>query len=92
MLAGQNAGDATGCSACAPLLARPALSVGGVGIWTTTGVSGDLFLMGVPRNMLVTRYTTLARVAQVRRQREVHYLDRIVPLTATGQKGSPALT
>ncbi len=48
--------------------------------------------MVVPRNMLVARYTTLARVAQVRRQREVHDLDRIVPLTSTGQKGSPALT
>jgi hypothetical protein len=92
MVAGQDAGDATGCSACAPLLARPALSVGGVGIWTTTGVSRDLFLMVVPRNMLVARYTTLARVAQVRRQREVHDLDRIAPLTSTGQKGSPALT
>jgi hypothetical protein len=92
MLAGQDAGDATGCSACARLPARPALSVGGVGLGATTGVSGDLFLMGVPRNMLVARYTTLARVAQVRRQREVHDLDRIVPLTSTGQKGSPALT
>jgi hypothetical protein len=48
--------------------------------------------MDVPRNMLVTRYATLARLAQVRRQREVHDLDRIAPLTSTGQKGSPALT
>jgi hypothetical protein len=92
MLAGQDAGDATGCSACAPLPARPALSAGGVGLWATTGVSGDLFLMVVPRNMLVTRYSTLARVAQVHRQREVHDLDRVAPLTSTGQKGSPALT
>jgi hypothetical protein len=92
MLAGQDAGNATGCSACAPLPARPALSVGGVGLWATTGVSGDLFLMGVPRNRLVTRYTTLARVAQVHRQGEVHDLDRGAPLTSTAQKGSPALT
>jgi hypothetical protein len=48
--------------------------------------------MGVPRNMLVAQYTILARVTQVRRQREVHDLDRIAPLTSTGQKGSPALT
>jgi hypothetical protein len=92
MVAGQDAGDATGCSACAPLPARPALSAGGVGLWATTGVSGDLLLMVVPRNMLVTRYSTLARVAQVHRQREVHDLDRVAPLTSTGQKGSPALT
>jgi hypothetical protein len=48
MVAGQDAGDATGCSACAPLPARPALSAGGVGLWATTGVSGDLLLMVVP--------------------------------------------
>jgi hypothetical protein len=48
--------------------------------------------MGVPRNMLVTRYTTLARVAQVHRRREVHDLDRVAPPTSTGQEGSPALT
>jgi hypothetical protein len=61
-------------------------------MWTTTGVSGDLFLMVVPRNMLVARYTTLARVAQVRRRREGYCLDRTAPLTSIGQKGSPALT
>jgi hypothetical protein len=92
MVAGPDAGDATGCSACAPLPARPALSVGGVGLWAITGVSGDLLLMGVPRNMLVARYTTLARVAQVRRRREGYCLDRTAPLTSIGQKGSPALT
>jgi hypothetical protein len=61
-------------------------------MWTTTGVSGDLFLMVVPRNRLVARDATLARGAQVRRQREGYCLDRIAPLTSTGQKGSPALT
>jgi hypothetical protein len=46
--------------------------------------------MVISRNMLVTRYTTLARVGQVHSQREVQ--DRVAPLTSTGQKGSPALT
>jgi hypothetical protein len=48
--------------------------------------------MVVPRNRLVARDATLARGAQVRRQREGYCLDRIAPLTSTGQKGSPALT
>ena len=69
-----------GCLAVAVLEGRPAQSLGCVGMRTNTGVSGDLLLMAVPRNMLDNMHADLAKVAEVHRQMESHYLERIANL------------
>ena len=69
-----------GCLAVAVLEGRPAQSLGCVGMRTNTGVSGDLLLMAVPRNMLDDMHAGLATVAEVHRQMESHYLGRIANL------------
>ena len=68
-----------GCAAIPVALSqgRPAQSLGCVGMRTNTGVSGDLLLMAVPRNMLENMPAELEILSQVHGRMEAHYRERI---------------
>ena len=76
-----------GCGALAAAVRedRPTQSLGCLGMRTNTGVSGDLFLMALPKSSLETLHLDLPKVAGIHRQMESHYLDRIAGLEASGQ-------
>ena len=73
-----------GCAAIPVALAqgRPAQSLGCVGMRTNTGVSGDLLLMAVPRNMLENMPAELEMLSQVHSRMEAHYRERIDKLSS----------
>ena len=45
-----------------------------------TGVSENLLLMVIPRNILATLTTSLPQMSEVHRQMEAHYMDRVANL------------
>lgn len=72
-----------GCAALPIALAQgqPSQSFGCVGMRVNTGVAEELLLMVIPRNILENLHSDLERVAQVHRQMEGHYLERIANVT-----------
>ena len=73
-----------GCAAIPVALSqgRPAESLGCVGMRINTGVSGDLLLMAVPRNVLENMPAELEMLSQVHGRMDAHYRERIDKLAS----------